>query len=71
MIDADLNARLDTLEKKVDAIYISAEKTRKYIWWTGVMTFLFFVLPILGLALVIPSFIANYTTQLQGIYPGM
>jgi hypothetical protein len=71
MIDADLATRLDALEKKIDAIHVSVQKTRRYIWWSGVMTFLFFVLPIIGLAFVIPSFIANYTTQLQGIYPGM
>jgi len=67
MIETELAQRLDTLEKKVDAIYVSAEKTRKYIWWTVVITVLVFVVPLIGLAFVIPSFISSYTTQLQGI----
>lgn len=67
MIESELTERLATLEKKIDAIYVSAEKTRKYIWWTVVITVAVFVLPLIALAFVIPSFISSYTSVLQGI----
>ncbi len=67
MIDPDLAARLDVLEKKVDAAYAAAEKVRKYIWWTGVVTLALIVIPAIGLIFVIPQFINTYTTELNGI----
>jgi type IV secretory pathway component VirB8 len=67
MIEPELATRLDALEQKVEAIYVSAEKTRSYIWWTVVITVVLFVVPLIGLAFVIPSFISSYTTELQGI----
>ena len=49
--------KLVELEKKVDAIYKSAEKTRKYFMWTLILSVSFFVLPLIGLVFVIPQFI--------------
>lgn len=54
------------LEKKVDAAFQSAEKTRKYILWTIIITVALFVLPLLALMFVIPSFISTYS-QIGGI----
>jgi hypothetical protein len=60
MIDPDLAARLDALEAKVDAAYHAAEKVRKYMFWTGVVTIALIVLPAIGLVFAVPSFLANY-----------
>ena len=57
--------KLEELEKKIDAIYVSVEKTRKYILWTAVVTVAIVVLPLIGLLFAIPSFINTYTTQLE------
>ncbi len=59
--------RIDALEKKIDAIYASVEKTRKYIFWTAVVTILLVVLPAIGLVFALPQFISTYTTQLNGL----
>ena len=67
MIDPELSARFDALEKKVDAAYRAAESARKYLFWTGVVTIAFIVLPIIGLAFAIPAFMANYVTPLQSM----
>lgn len=56
-----VQAKLDALEKKVDAIYISVEKTRKYILWTAIVTIAVIVLPLLGLVFVIPQFLSYYS----------
>jgi hypothetical protein len=58
--DTELRQKIDSLEKKIDAVYVSAEKTRKYFMWTAIVTFVAFVLPLIGLAFAIPSFISSY-----------
>lgn len=63
-MDADLSARLGALEKKIDAVFVSAEKTRKYFLAIIVITVLAFVLPLIGLLFAIPSFLASYDTLL-------
>ena len=51
-----------TLEQKIDQIYVSVEKTRKYFLWTMIITIVLFVLPLIGLLFVIPSFFSAYQT---------
>ena len=63
MEETALKEKLENLEKKVEAIYISVEKTRKYYLWSAGLTFVAFVLPLIGLVFVIPTFLASY----QGI----
>lgn len=69
MIDPELAARLDVLEKKVDAAYAAADKVRKWMFWTGVVTVALIVLPLIGLVFALPSFF-NYYTQV-GNYSGL
>ncbi len=66
-MDTELKARLEGLEKKIDAVYVSTEKTRRYFQWTMIITIVMFVLPVLGLIFVVPMFIANYTSSFQGL----
>ena len=63
----DQMQRLAEIEKKIDAIYITTEKTRKYIFWTVVVTLALVVLPAIGLIFAIPQFISTYTTALSGL----
>jgi type II secretory pathway component PulF len=49
--------KLAELEQKVDAVYKSAEKTRKYFMWTLVISVVLFVLPLVALIFVIPQFL--------------
>ena len=59
--------RIVALEQKIDAIYASVEKTRKYIFWTVVVTIALVVLPAIGLVFALPQFISTYTTELNGL----
>ena len=61
MDDQELRQKIEMLEKKIDAIYVSAEKTRKYILWTVIVTVALFVLPAIGLVFIIPQFISTYS----------
>ena len=66
-MEQEFTQRIGELEKKIDAIYISVEKTRKYFLWTMIITVLLFVLPLIGLAFTIPMFLNNYVGQMQGL----
>ena len=59
--------RLTALEEKVEKIFISVEKTRKYfliVMWVSLGAVL---LPMLGLLFAIPAFINSYTTGFDGL----
>jgi type IV secretory pathway component VirB8 len=53
-------------QELLQATYRSAEKTRKYILWTGIITIVTFVLPLIALAYYLPSFINTYVNSLGG-----
>jgi hypothetical protein len=67
MLDPELSAKLDEIGAKADRAYKAAETVRKYLFWTGVITVALIVLPLIGLAFAIPSFISSYTTTLNGV----
>lgn len=64
-MDQDLSQKLSALETKVDAIYTSVEKTRKYFQWTMIITIVLFVLPLIGLVFAIPAFMSSYLGPIQ------
>ncbi|MFA7285886.1 MAG: hypothetical protein WC011_03505 [Candidatus Paceibacterota bacterium] len=60
-MDQELKNKLEEQSIKIDAIYKSVEKTRKYflmIIWVSVIAV---VLPLIGLLFAIPSFLSNYS----------
>ena len=66
-MEQEITKRLSELEQKIDAVYISVEKTRKYMLWTGIITILVIVVPLIGLMFVLPSFMQNYVGSLSGL----
>jgi len=62
-----LAEKLQAQEAKIDAIYISVEKTRKYLLVTMWVSIILFVVPLLGLLIAIPAFISMYTSSLEGL----
>lgn len=60
-MDEEIKKQLDDQQKKIDQIYISVEKTRKYFLWTMIITVALVVIPMIGLIFTIPSFLNIYT----------
>ena len=56
----DIVARLNAQDELLGKIYKSSEKTRKYFMWTLIGTAVMFILPLIGLAFAIPTFLNNY-----------
>jgi type IV secretory pathway component VirB8 len=65
-MDQEIQKKLAEQEIKLDTIYRSVEKTRKYFLVIIWVTILGLVLPLIALAFVIPSFLSNYTNALNG-----
>ncbi len=61
----DIDSKILELSQKIDAIYVSVEKTRTYLKWTLIATLVMFLLPLLGVLLVIPSLLSLYTSTLS------
>lgn len=63
----DVIQKLEAHEKKLDAIFRSTEKTRRYIFWTMIGSIVVFVLPLIGLLFVVPYFLSVYSSMYQGL----
>ncbi len=63
-MDEVILKKLEAQEMKIDAIYVSVEKTRKYFLWTLIASVVMFVLPLIGIMFAIPFLL----TTLSGAY---
>lgn len=54
--------KLEEQQKQIDAIYQSVEKTRKYFLWTGIITLVVIIVPLL----FIPFFLGSALQGLTG-----
>jgi len=66
-MNEETQKRLTALETRIEQIYVSVEKTRKYFLWIMWGTIIMFVVPLIGLAIVIPMFMTNYVGSLSGL----
>ena len=53
-MDQELVQKFEEQGKKLDVIEQSVKKIRSYLFWTFVISIVVFVVPLIGLAIVIP-----------------
>lgn len=63
----ELNQRLAALEAKIDATFVSVEKTRKYFQIVLWVTVAAVALPALGLIFIVPAFLKMYLGAFDGL----
>ena len=63
----NIEKKIIELEEKVDRVYESVEKTRKYFLWTMIISVAVIIIPLIIMMFVLPSFISNYTSSLSGL----
>jgi len=63
-MEEELLKKIETQDKKLDDIYRSVEKMRKYFLWTLIIAAVGFILPLIGLAIVIPQFLNIYSSEI-------
>jgi len=66
-MEEKIEAKLDELNKKIDAVWKSVEKTRKYFLTIIWISVILFVIPLIGMIFVIPSFLDTYLGSLDGL----
>lgn len=64
LMDSDVLKKLEEQDKKLEAIFQSSEKMRKYFLWTLIITVVVIVLPLVGLIFVMPSFLDSTLSPL-------
>jgi len=67
MDDTQILQKLQEQDKKLDAIFRSTEKTRKYFLWIIIVSLVLFVLPLIGLIFAIPQFLNIYNPANLGL----
>ena len=65
-METELKQLIEAQQKKIDEMYVTMEKIKKYMQWTLITTVVFFVLPLIAAVLVIPFAISSYTATLGG-----
>jgi hypothetical protein len=59
--------RMEAQERKIEAIWISVEKTRKYFLFTMITSIAMFVLPLIGLVIAIPIVLSVFSQSMEGL----
>ena len=66
MMEEEIKKQLAEQDELLKKIYKSAEKTRKYFLWTLIISVVVFILPLLGMIVVLPKVIGIYSSALSG-----
>jgi hypothetical protein len=59
VMENEIFKKLEEQGRKIEEIFVSVEKTRKYLLWTLIISAAFVILPIVGLMFAIPQFFNN------------
>jgi uncharacterized membrane protein len=66
-MEQDIIKKLEEQEIKIEAIWKSVEKTRKYFLYTLIASIAMFILPLIGLAIIIPIFLSSLSKSMEGL----
>jgi len=66
-MEEEILKKIAEQEEKINAIYNSVEKTRKYFLWMLIITAVMIIIPLIGLLFVIPQFLNIYTGSGLGL----
>ena len=65
--ELSIEEQLAMQQHALTKIYKSVEQTRKIMLWTGIVTIAMFVLPLIGILIVLPRFINTITSTYSGL----
>ncbi|MCA9361396.1 hypothetical protein KC845_02455 [Candidatus Kaiserbacteria bacterium] len=63
----ELQEQIDQQNIKIDAVYESVEKVRKYLLVIMWLTLGMVILPLLAALFIVPALINSYTSTLEGL----
>lgn len=66
-MEEEILRKIEDQNKKIDAIWISVEKTRKYFLTTLIISVIMTVLPLIGLLIAIPMVLSSFSKSMEGL----
>jgi hypothetical protein len=66
-MEQEILQKIEEQGRKIDEIYRSVEKLRKYFLWTLIITVAMIIIPIIGLIIAIPQFLNLYNSAGLGL----
>ncbi|KKS65700.1 MAG: hypothetical protein UV34_C0010G0002 [Parcubacteria group bacterium GW2011_GWB1_42_6] len=60
-MDQEIQNKFEEQNKKLEEIFRSVEKTRKYFLWTLILSLVFFFLPLIAIIFLLPRIFDAYT----------
>ena len=66
-MEEEILKKIEEQNKKIDAIWVSVEKTRKYFLFTMITSILMFVIPLVGLMIAIPLMLGALSNSMEGL----
>ncbi len=66
-MEQEILKKLKEQELKIEAIWKSVEKTRKYFLFTMISSIVMVVLPLIGLLIAIPIMLNTLSTSMEGL----
>ena len=66
-MEQEILQKLEEQDKKIDLIYDSVEKTRKYFLWTMIISIGAVVLPLIGILALIPWLLSTLSSAYSGL----
>lgn len=66
-MEEEILRKIEDQNKKIDAIWVSVEKTRKYFLTTLIISVVMTVLPLIGLLIVVPIVLNSLSKSMEGL----
>ena len=66
-MEKEILEKFEAQDKKLEKIYLSIEKMRKYFLFALIVTIAAIVVPLIGLAFIIPKFLNIYSSGYLGL----
>lgn len=66
-MEEEILKKINEQDVKIQAIWESVEKTRKYFLYTLIASFATFILPLIGLIFAIPFLLNSLTKSMEGL----
>lgn len=66
-MEQDILEKFKQQDEKLEQIFVSVEKTRKYFLWTMIISIGAVVLPLIGLVAIIPWFLSTMSAAYSGM----
>ena len=66
-MEQEILKKIEVQDKKLEEIYRSIEKMRKYFLWTLIISIAVIILPLIGLLILIPKFLSTLSGSNLGL----